>query len=229
MRPATPNAHNENSKPDNVESLFKSLSMKDSTIAQNKFLTPPRENAPPKVFGSPENQGVGHTPFDFRFLYNATPQPSPKPSRGGRGGGRSQAGDTAGSSFNLADRRISDVSTTSVDECAPPYDVRDEQPPTNAVFFKPQFQAQLTRGIHIAESLARDLGHCRPKSGSNVRRLLDDARSLSNFQTQDTRIVALLGDSGEGGRASALKRMLMSADCAQEKAVSLILYFIVMG
>ena len=214
MRPATPpndrgtNAQNQNSKPGHVESLFKSLSINedDSTIAQNKFLTPPRENTPLKVFGSPENQGSGHTPFDFRFLYNATPQPSP-----GRGSRPSQAADTAGSSLN---RRISDVSTTSVDERAPPYDVRDEQPPTNTVFFKPQFQMQLTRGIHIAESLACDLGHCRPKSGSNVHRLLDDAQKLSNFQTQDTRIVALLGDSGEGTRASALKRTSISADCA---------------
>jgi len=208
MRPATPNAQNQNGKPGHVESLFKSLSINedDSTIAQNKYLTPPRENAPLKVFGSPENQGGGNTPFDFRFLYNATPQPSPKPSRSGRGGGSFQAADTAGPSLNLPNRRISDVSTTSVDERAPPYDVRDEQPPTNAAFFKPQFQMQLTRGIHIAESLVCDLGHCRPKSGSNIRRLLDDARRLSNFQTQDTRIVALLGDSGEGRRASALKR-----------------------
>lgn len=222
MRPATPpenrgaNAQNENSKPGHVESLFKSLSINedDSTIALNKYLTPPRENAAPKVFGSLENQGGGHTPFDFRFLYNATPQPSPKPGRSGRGGGPSQAADTAGSSLNLPNRRISDVSTTSVDERAPPYDVRDEQPPTNAVFFKPQFQTQLTRGIHIAESLACDLGHCRPKSGSNVRRLLDDARRLSNFQTQDTRIVALLGDSGEG-KSSVINSLLHCHGVAQ--------------
>lgn len=212
MRPATPpndrgtNAQTQNSKPGHAESLFKSLSINedDSTIAQNKYLTPPRENASLKVFGSPENQGSGHTPFDFRFLYNATPQPSPKPSRSGRGGGPSQA----------ADRRISDVSTTSVDERAPPYDVRDEQPPTNAAFFKPQFQMQLTRGIHIAESLACDLGHCRPKSGSNVRRLLDDAQRLSNFQTQDTRIVALLGDSGEG-KSSVINSLLHCHGVAQ--------------
>lgn len=223
MRPATPpegrgaNAQNQNSKPGHVESLFKSLSINedDSTIAQNKYLTPPRENAPPKVFGSPENQGSGQTPFDFRFLYNATPQPSPKPNRSGRGGGPSQAADTAGPSLNLPNnRRISDVSTISVDERAPPYDVRDEQPPTNAVFFNPQFQTQLTRGIHIAESLACDLGHCRPKSGSNVRRLLDDARRLSNFQTQDTRIVALLGDSGEG-KSSVINSLLHCHGVAQ--------------
>lgn len=220
MRPATPpqgrgaNAQNQNSKPGHVESLFGSLSINedDSTIAQNKYLTPPRENAPPMVFGSPENQGGGHTPFDFRFLYNATPQPSPKPSRSGRGGG--PFADTAAPSLNLPNRRISDVSTTSVDERVPPYDVRDEQPPTNAVFFKPQFQMQLTRGIHIAESLACDLGHCRPKSGSNVRRLLDDARRLSNFQTQDTRIVALLGDSGEG-KSSVINSLLHCHGVAQ--------------
>ncbi|KAF2183055.1 hypothetical protein K469DRAFT_584335 [Zopfia rhizophila CBS 207.26] len=155
------------------------------------------------------------TPFDFRFLYNATPQPSPKPDRRGSGGRLSQAANTAGPSLDLPNRRVSDVSTTSVDEHARPYDVRDEQPPTNTVFFKPQFQTQLTRGIHIAESLAGDLGHCRPIQGSSVYRLLDDARKLSDFQTADTRIVALLGDSGEAGKSSVINSLLHCREVAR--------------
>lgn len=226
MSPGTPpyrkqgrgaDAQDENGSPGHVRNLFTSLSIDDdgSAVAQNHYLTPPREKAPPpKVFGRPDDQGTRTTPFNFKLLYNATPQPSPEPNRIHRDSSPSQAAETAIRSLNISNSRVSDISTVSIDEHVQPYDVRNEKPPTNRTFFKPQFQAQLTRGIHIAESLASDLGRCRPKSGSNIHRLLDDAQKLSDFQATDTRIVALLGDSGEG-KSSVINSLLHCPGVAQ--------------
>lgn len=189
-----------------IENAFASLSIdRNSTdTQQNRFLTPPRESQPGiRVFGSSANEGNEAATFSFRFLHNASPLPSPRTSVSG-------------------DRPRLKLSSTAPAEQSSSYNVDDEKPPENAMFFTQRFQTQLAHGKIIASTIGGIFNQFELKEGSNSRRLQDDARRLRSFHTTDNRIIALLGDSGEGERISLVPRTLDLTwlTAAQGKAAS---------
>ncbi|KAF2104448.1 hypothetical protein NA57DRAFT_70653 [Rhizodiscina lignyota] len=158
----------------------------------SRYLTPPRGRTPGmRVLGDSDDQETNQAAFTFRNLYNASPHPSPAPETGPI----------------LPNHTDADTTTSSAAEQVPAYNVQNEKPPEGAIFFTPQFQEQLSRGIRVTKSLAGDFDHFQLKSGSDICRLRDDAQQLSNFHTTDTRIIALLGDSGEG-KSSVINSLL---------------------
>ena len=101
--------------------------------------------------------------------------------------------------------RTSDVSILSdLDEgalgSATPYDVGNETAPAHR-FFTPEFQATLREGAAIARStlaeveILDELVEC----DSGLEKLVDDATELCSFRGLDTKTIAVLGNSGEGG------------------------------
>jgi hypothetical protein len=101
---------------------------------------------------------------------------------------------------SLHSRRISDTSIVSEENDTPtPYNVRDDKAPLGP-FFTPTFQTALQRGLEIPRSIVAAIerlrGSSEPRDG--LKRLLNNAKDLSTFQSSDTRTIAVLGDSGEG-------------------------------
>ena len=178
-------------------------------------------------FGDNNASSNSPSPFTFGQLYNVTPMPSPQPSPEPRprlDERRSSSfsfslqldlsseshGDVDDHDRTSADRpaptstqtsrRQSDVSVVSVEmNTASPYDVNREKVPDEP-FFDARFQAALVKGKDLAQKVANALteGHFESEHESDLKRLWDDAKKLSSFQTSDTRTVAVLGDSGEG-------------------------------
>ena len=112
----------------------------------------------------------------------------------------SQSSDLSPSPGGLRPRSVSDASVVSDDiDDSNPYDVRDEEAPLEP-FFTPAFQTALRNGLGIANrtvtAIERLVGSSQPTG--DLERLLNDAKSLSTFQSSDTRTIAVLGDSGEG-------------------------------
>lgn len=138
----------------------------------------------------PPEQGVPMTPGTSNPFY---PRPAASLSP-------TQASDLSPSPGGLRQRSISDVSVVSHDNDAPSlYDVRDEQAPLE-LFFTPAFQAALQNGLDIAKrtvtAIEKLMGSSDPTG--NLERLFSNAKTLSTFQSSDTRTIAVLGDSGEG-------------------------------
>lgn len=105
-----------------------------------------------------------------------------------------------GTSLAVHSRRVSDVSSVSVDDDhSEPYDIRNETAPV-APFFSSVFQDALKEGFEIAKSSTAAIGKLDRfiNSGSHGERLLADGKQLSAFRCSDSRTIALLGDSGEG-------------------------------
>jgi hypothetical protein len=102
-------------------------------------------------------------------------------------------------SFAESSRRPSDVSAVSANATTAPYDVNGEEAPVEP-FFDPRFQATLVKGIDLAQRMANAMAgdHFESERDSDLNRLWNDAKRLRNFQTSDTRTVAVLGDSGQG-------------------------------
>jgi hypothetical protein len=67
-------------------------------------------------------------------------------------------------------------------------------------FFDPSFQAALRKGITLTKMVTEKLGECKgaQETSTELGRLWKTAKDLSNFQSSDTRTIAVLGDSGEG-------------------------------
>ena len=192
-------------------------------------------------FGDVTAPSNGLLPFTFGELYNVTPLPSPQPSpepstrkneqqvplfslsqlndfsprpqRNTDESGRHSVG-TPTWSFAQNPRRLSDASAVSASGSAAPYDVNREQVPEEP-FFNPRFQATLTKGIDLAQRVADTLvwDHLESERDPNLTRLWNDAKRLSNFQTSDTRTVAVLGDSGEGDSPLGLCSKVSKAYC----------------
>lgn len=97
--------------------------------------------------------------------------------------------------------RLSDISYYS--DFTSPYDVRSEEAPLEP-FFAPAFQTALHRGLDIAKNAADAMETAGQSlvEGADLQRLINDARGLSTFKSSDTRIIAVLGDSGEGKHTS---------------------------
>ena len=193
-----------------------------------------RLSGPVVRFGVVDAPTNSPSPFKFGQLYNVTPLPSPQPSPEPRAQGDGQPippfslslrfdsspgshGDINSNdrtsidhptwSFTPSSRRLSEVSavSTSIDN-APSYDVNSETVP-DGPFFDARFQAALVKGKDLSRKVANALAgdHFEPQHESDLERLLDDADKLSNFQTSDTRTVAVLGNSGEGDSLPGLQ------------------------
>lgn len=80
-----------------------------------------------------------------------------------------------------------------VSEQEGPYNIHSEQSQETSKCLE-----QLLRGIKISETLSGLLQSFSIKQGSEIGHLRDEAQRLANFHTIDKRIIALLGDSGEG-------------------------------
>lgn len=192
------------------------------------LLTPPREGRVTGVavrFGAAPSPSDGLLPFTFGQLYNITPLPSPRPSpeppsrrdeqprqfssspqrdsKAEMQGNNNQddriSVDVPTWSFAESSRRPSDVSAVSANATTAPYDVNGEEAPVEP-FFDPRFQATLVKGIDLAQRMANAMAgdHFKSERDSDLNRLWNDAKRLRNFQTSDTRTVAVLGDSGQG-------------------------------
>lgn len=83
------------------------------------------------------------------------------------------------------------------------YDVESETPPSEP-FYSPAFQNTLGKGQGIADKIGSGLDKAQlsPVDGDDLPGLIHDAKALSKFEASDTRIIAILGDSGEGKYAS---------------------------
>ena len=82
-----------------------------------------------------------------------------------------------------------------------PYDVKKEEVFPSHPYFTEQFQANgLNKGIECARAIYNALeslsGHSQ--HDFNLRRLIADAKELSDFEPRENRTIAVLGDSGEG-------------------------------
>ncbi|EED22856.1 hypothetical protein TSTA_063370 [Talaromyces stipitatus ATCC 10500] len=88
------------------------------------------------------------------------------------------------------------------------YNVDNEEAPLEQ-FYTPVFQKILQQGIDIAKSAvtAIIMFGGTPYPGSHVPKLLIDAHSLATFHCSDTRMIAILGDSGEG-KSSLINSLL---------------------
>lgn len=183
-------------------------------------------------FGAAPSPSNGLLPFTFGQLYNITPLPTPRPSPEPPSRGddeqpllfslsppRDSRAESEGDinqnnripvdvppwSFAQSSRRSSDVSAVSANATAAPYDVNGEQAPDEP-FFDPRFQATLVKGIDLAQRVANAIAgdQLAPERDSDLNRLWNDANKLRNFQTSDTRTVAVLGDSGQGDSTLSL-------------------------
>lgn len=96
---------------------------------------------------------------------------------------------------------ISDISHYS--DFTSPYDVGTEEAPLEP-FFAPAFQTALKRGLDIAKDAADAMETAGQSlvEGADLQRLINDAKGLSTFKSSDIRIIAVLGDSGEGKHTS---------------------------
>ena len=101
--------------------------------------------------------------------------------------------------------RTSDVSILpDLDEgalsSATPYDVGNETAPAHR-FFTPEFQATLREGAAIARNTLAEVEMFDElvEGDSGLEKLLDDATELCSFRGSDTKTIAVLGNSGEGG------------------------------
>lgn len=100
-----------------------------------------------------------------------------------------------------ASSSISDTSFYS--DLTSPYDVGSEEPPLEPFFASP-FQTALQGGLQIAKDAADAMETAGQSlvAGSDLQRLINDAKELSTFKSSETRTIAVLGDSGEGKNTS---------------------------
>ncbi|KFY43961.1 hypothetical protein V494_01724 [Pseudogymnoascus sp. VKM F-4513 (FW-928)] len=96
-----------------------------------------------------------------------------------------------------------------------PYDVDSEAPPSE-LFYSPGFQSMRNKGFDITNQICIALGKSRlsPVEGDNLQQLICDAKGLCKPEAPETRIVAILGDSGEG-KSSLINSLLNIADLAK--------------
>ena len=83
---------------------------------------------------------------------------------------------------------------------ATPYDVGSESAPAHR-FFTAEFQSTLRAGTAIAREALVEVERLSAlvQGDSDLEKLLDDATELCAFRGSDTKTIAVLGDSGEGG------------------------------
>ncbi|KAF4335290.1 hypothetical protein FBEOM_10865 [Fusarium beomiforme] len=98
-----------------------------------------------------------------------------------------------------------------------PYDTRTESASPHALFTS-AFQGALKQGPVIAQKAVKAIEKMQAGDpsilDSDVSRFLDDAKDLQQFQGNDTRTIAVLGDSGEG-KSSLINSLLHFPGVAQ--------------
>ena len=106
--------------------------------------------------------------------------------------------------------RTSDVSILSdqgeeAPGSATPYDVGNESAPAHR-FFTAEFQSTLREGTAIARDTLAEVERLDDlvQGDGDLEKLLDNAMELSAFRGSDTKTIAVLGDSGEGGLVDAV-------------------------
>ena len=202
--------------PANPTEMIATLSLHDGKSASNPttLLAPPREGEPRSAairFGEVDTQSNGPLSFTFGEMYNVTRQPSPQPSPQPPPGPPARRDEQRTPPFSFSPQsnsstesqksivRLMDAPVVSPSESATPYSVNSEIAPDEP-FFDFRFQAALVKGINLAKRVANTLSWDHVESGQDqdLKRLWNDAKRLNNFQTSDTRTVAVLGDTGEG-------------------------------
>lgn len=80
-----------------------------------------------------------------------------------------------------------------------PYEPSDEKAPPEP-FFTPAFQDALKDGLDIVRDAVAEIESLDTslEDEPDLHRLFVDAKSLSTFESSNTRTIAVLGDSGEG-------------------------------
>jgi hypothetical protein len=127
----------------------------------------------------------------------------------------------------LRQRSVSDTSAVSNKSETPiPYDVRNEQGPLEP-FFSASFQTALKNGLNIARDTVTAIENCIGVSEpvADLDRLLQDAKKLSTFQSSDKRIIAVLGDSGEGMVGYVKKRIYINVLLGKSSLINALLHF----
>ncbi|KAF7956008.1 hypothetical protein EAE96_004929 [Botrytis aclada] len=95
------------------------------------------------------------------------------------------------------------------------YVVEDEEAPVEP-YFTEEFQSILARSYDIAFQVANEFGKLETAFGEDVnfRRLLNDSKGLSKGDISSTRIIAILGASGEG-KSSLINSLLHVTELAR--------------
>jgi hypothetical protein len=167
------------------------------------------------------------SPFTFRKMHNATPEPprmtdhstsgfGPVELSGGpisknstqmptSGSFKATSTSTLGPSVELeqvpGSRHVLQGSNLSK------YDVKDERPP-NEPYFNEHFQKALQKGKYIAGNIKKTLQTCElaDDRDSHVYRMIQTADELHNFDAPTVCTIGIVGDSGVG----KIRRYLLS-------------------
>ena len=193
----------------------------------------------PTIESSDSSQTAAHTsgsfqfgedkeisPFTFRKLYNATPEPENQtstaslqakfgalsiPSRGSGSHGRS----LSVSALEVSDRQAAQLEVVVHQPKQGKYDTKDEKPP-NEPYFEPGFQEALKHGTQLAGKIDRILHECELANDpdSQVYNMAKMAEDLRHFEAPAVCTIAVVGDSGVG-KSSLINSLLGEAKLAR--------------
>jgi hypothetical protein len=167
------------------------------------------------------------SPFTFRKMHNATPEPPRTVDHSASGFGPVELPDgpfpkksaQKPASGYFKESSTSTPGPSAASELVPgsrvlrqgtklnKYDVKDERPP-NEPYFDEQFQRALQKGKYIARNIKETLQTCElaDDRDSHVHRMIQTADELRNFDAPAVCTIGVVGDSGVG----KMRRYLLS-------------------
>jgi hypothetical protein len=165
------------------------------------------------------------SPFTFRKMHNATPEPSQTAEQRTYRSGAAELpddssiqqlakklassdlnGTSASMSSNSGTSHLMPGSSTARERTAHSrYDVKDERPP-NEPYFNEQFQKALQKGKQIAGRIRDTLQACELAEDreSHVYSMIETATELHSFDAPAVCTIGIVGDSGVGKARSYL-------------------------
>lgn len=183
--------------------------------------SPPEHGIAAFIFGESREP----SPFTFRKMHNATPEPSQTTEYTTDIPGATGLPDNSTIEELAKKLASSDLKDTSVSMSNHPggsnlvpgssivrertahsrYNVKDERPP-NEPYFNEQFQKALQKGKHIAGRIKDTLKACELAEDreSHVYSMIETATELHNFDAPAVCTIGIVGDSGVGKASNYL-------------------------
>lgn len=177
--------------------------------ARNGTLSPPASSTPAsrsRDCRSPSYSfGTGRepSPFTFRNLHNATPEPTSQQTRDSEQAIPPGATQPIGHGNDVVTNSIGGTPAGTANLPSEvkfaTYNVRDEVPPKEP-YFNPEFQKALERGSQVAGRIEKTLRTCdlAKDKESQIYGLMKDAKQLHKFATPAVCTIGMVGDSGAG-------------------------------
>ncbi|OJD13291.1 hypothetical protein AJ78_06233 [Emergomyces pasteurianus Ep9510] len=136
----------------------------------------------------------------------------------GTGGYEASATPSVANDFNVLD--LDDDNTT---EQTPPqfeYSARDEPLPAGLPYYDAQFQRYLRDGKNVATTIAELLRNfaIANEAGSSLNRIFETATELSQYNSPTTRIVGVVGNTGQG-KSSLVNALLDEKELAKTNSM----------